>query len=130
MGIGHRGSGLLWQSPTISSCSQLHQRRCHTAVRNTSRSGKHTSAGTELAATGPARTAAATPVPGRGNQRTGATPRSTPEEISSHFTGQADGLSRRVKGFQDYLQGALVDLARSVEQLELVPETLAVQPSP
>jgi uncharacterized membrane-anchored protein YhcB (DUF1043 family)/protein required for attachment to host cells len=51
-------------------------------------------------------------------------------EISSHFTGQADGLSRRVKGFQDYLQGALVDLARSVEQLELVPETLAVQPSP
>ena len=52
------------------------------------------------------------------------------QEINSHFTGQADGLSRRVKGFQDYLQGALVDLARSVEQLQLVPETLSVQPSP
>ena len=52
------------------------------------------------------------------------------QEINSHFTGQADGLSRRVKGFQDYLQGALVELARSVEQLQLVPETLSVQPSP
>lgn len=52
------------------------------------------------------------------------------EEIANHFSGQADGLSRRVKGFQDYLQGALVDLARSVEQLQLVPETLQVQPSP
>ena len=51
-------------------------------------------------------------------------------EISSHFTGQADGLSRRVKGFQDYLQGALVDLARSVEQLELVPETCLLYTSP
>ena len=52
------------------------------------------------------------------------------EDIANHFSGQADGLSRRVKGFQDYLQGALVDLARSVEQLQLVPETLQVQPSP
>ena len=51
-------------------------------------------------------------------------------EINSHFSGQADGISRRVKGFQDYLQGALVELARSVEQLQLVPETLSVQPSP
>jgi len=52
------------------------------------------------------------------------------KDIANHFSGQADGLSRRVKGFQDYLQGALVDLARSVEQLQLVPETLQVQPSP
>lgn len=52
------------------------------------------------------------------------------QEIASHFSGQADGLSRRVKGFQEYLQGALVELARSAEQLQLVPETLQVQPSP
>lgn len=51
-------------------------------------------------------------------------------EINSHFVGNADGLSRRVKGFQDYLAGALQDLARSVEQLPLIPETLTVQPSP
>ncbi|MDA1170013.1 MAG: DUF3086 domain-containing protein [Cyanobacteria bacterium] len=51
-------------------------------------------------------------------------------EINSHFVGNADGLSRRVKGFQDYLTGALQDLARSVEQLPLIPETLTVQPSP
>ncbi|MFZ4804905.1 MAG: DUF3086 domain-containing protein [Synechococcus lacustris] len=52
------------------------------------------------------------------------------KEIDSHFVGQADGLSRRVKGFQEYLNGALQELAQSAEQLQLVPETLKVQPSP
>jgi len=52
------------------------------------------------------------------------------KEIDSHFVGQADGVSRRVKAFQEYLNGALQGLAQSAEQLQLVPETLAVQPSP
>jgi hypothetical protein len=52
------------------------------------------------------------------------------QEIDRHFVGQADGLSRRVRGFQDYLVGALQDLARSAEQLPLVPEAVTLQPSP
>jgi hypothetical protein len=52
------------------------------------------------------------------------------QEIESHFVGRADGISRRVKGFQEYLNGALQELARSAEQLQLVPQTLALQPSP
>jgi len=52
------------------------------------------------------------------------------QEIDRHFVGQADGISRRVRGFQDYLVGALQDLARSAEQLSLVPEAVTLQPSP
>ncbi|MFM7229308.1 MAG: DUF3086 domain-containing protein [Cyanobacteriota bacterium] len=52
------------------------------------------------------------------------------QEIDRHFVGQADGLSRRVRGFQDYLVGALQELARSAEQLPLVPEPVTLQPSP
>jgi hypothetical protein len=52
------------------------------------------------------------------------------KEIESSFAGQADGLARRLKGFQDYLVGALQDLAVAAEQVELVPQQVLVQPSP
>lgn len=51
-------------------------------------------------------------------------------EIASSFAGQADGVARRLKGFQDYLVGALQDLALAAEQVELVPQPVLVQPSP
>jgi hypothetical protein len=51
-------------------------------------------------------------------------------EIKSSFAGQADGVARRLKGFQDYLVGALQDLAAAAEQTELVPQQVLVQPSP
>jgi len=51
-------------------------------------------------------------------------------EIASSFSGQADSVARRLKGFQDYLVGALQDLAVAAEQVELVPQPLLVQPSP
>ncbi len=52
------------------------------------------------------------------------------KELTNSFAGQSDGIARRVKGFQDYLTGALQDLAQSVEQLELVVQPVVVQPSP
>ena len=52
------------------------------------------------------------------------------QEISGSFAGQSDAVARRVKGFQEYLVGALQDLALAAEQMPLVPETLLVQPSP
>ena len=52
------------------------------------------------------------------------------EEINSSFAGQSDSIARRVKGFQDYLVGALQELAVSAEQMELVVQPLVVQPSP
>ncbi len=52
------------------------------------------------------------------------------EELNSSFTGQSDSIARRVKGFQEYLKGALQDLAQSAEQLELVVEPVIVKPSP
>ena len=51
-------------------------------------------------------------------------------EIASSFSGQADNVARRIKGFQDYLVGALQDLAVAAEQVELVPQQVLVQPSP
>jgi hypothetical protein len=51
-------------------------------------------------------------------------------EIAGSFAGQADSVARRLKGFQDYLVGALQDLAVAAEQIELVPQPLLVQPSP
>ena len=39
-------------------------------------------------------------------------------------------MARRLKGFQDYLVGALQDLAVAAEQIDLVPQPLLVQPSP
>ena len=51
-------------------------------------------------------------------------------ELKNSFSGQSDSIARRVKGFQDYLTGALQDLAQSAEQLELVVEPVVVKPSP
>ena len=51
-------------------------------------------------------------------------------ELKTSFAGQSDAIARRVKGFQDYLGGALQDLVQSVESLELVVQPMVVQPSP
>jgi len=52
------------------------------------------------------------------------------QDINSSFAGQSDSIARRVKGFQDYLVGALQELAVAAEQMELVVQPLVVQPSP
>ena len=52
------------------------------------------------------------------------------KEINASFTGQSDSIARRVKGFQDYLTGALQGLAQSAEQLDLVVQPVVLQPSP
>lgn len=52
------------------------------------------------------------------------------KELLNSFEGQSNSIARRVKGFQDYLTGALQDLAQSAEQLELVVQPVVVQPSP
>jgi hypothetical protein len=52
------------------------------------------------------------------------------KDITSSFAGQSDSIARRVKGFQDYLVGALQELAVAAEQMELVVQPLVVQPSP
>lgn len=52
------------------------------------------------------------------------------KEIESTFLGQSDNIAKRVKGFQDYLTGALQNLSQSVEKLELVSEPIIVKPSP
>tara|TARA_Y100001968_G_scaffold139535_1_gene127686 strand:+ start:5248 stop:6369 length:1122 start_codon:yes stop_codon:yes gene_type:complete len=51
-------------------------------------------------------------------------------ELKSSFIGQSDAIARKLKGFQDYLNGALQDLVQSAEQLELVVQPVVVQPSP
>jgi hypothetical protein len=51
-------------------------------------------------------------------------------EIASSFSGQSDAIARRVKGFQEYLVGALQDLAVAAEQVDLVAQPVLVQPSP
>tara|TARA_Y100001968_G_scaffold277629_1_gene272555 strand:+ start:556 stop:1584 length:1029 start_codon:yes stop_codon:yes gene_type:complete len=51
-------------------------------------------------------------------------------ELKSSFTGQSDAIARKVRGFQEYLTGALQDLAQSAEQLELVVPPVIVKPSP
>ncbi len=51
-------------------------------------------------------------------------------ELQTTFTGQSDAIARKVKGFQDYLTGALQNLAQSAEQLELVVQPVVLQPSP
>ena len=51
------------------------------------------------------------------------------KDIASSFSGQSDQIARRVKGFQEYLVGALQDLAVAAEQIELVPQQVLVQPS-
>jgi hypothetical protein len=51
-------------------------------------------------------------------------------EIANSFSGQSDAIARRVRGFQEYLVGALQDLAVSAEQVNLVVQPVVVQPSP
>jgi hypothetical protein len=51
-------------------------------------------------------------------------------EIAGSFAGQSDTIARRLKGFQDYLVGALQELAVAAEQMELVAQPVLVQPSP
>ena len=51
-------------------------------------------------------------------------------DIGGSFAGQSDAIARRVKGFQEYLVGALQELAVAAEQMELVVQPLVVQPSP
>ena len=51
-------------------------------------------------------------------------------ELKSSFSGQSDAIAMKVKGFQEYLTGALQDLAQSAEQLELVVPPVIVKPSP
>jgi hypothetical protein len=50
-------------------------------------------------------------------------------EINGTFSGQSEEIAKRVRGFQDYLVGALQDLAASAEQAQLVSQPLLVQPS-
>ena len=52
------------------------------------------------------------------------------EAFKTSFPSQSDALARRVKGFQEYLRGALQDLVQSVESLDLVVQPMVVQPSP
>ncbi|MEB3235641.1 MAG: DUF3086 domain-containing protein [Cyanobacteriota bacterium] len=51
-------------------------------------------------------------------------------EQTASFSGQSDQIARRLKGFQDYMVGALQDLVVAAEQIELVPQKVLVQPSP
>ncbi len=52
------------------------------------------------------------------------------KEIDSTFSGQSDNIAKHVKGFQDYLSGALQNLSQTVEKLELVSQPIVVKPSP
>ncbi len=52
------------------------------------------------------------------------------KEMRSSFSGQSEAIARRLKGFQEYMVGALQDLAVAAEQVELVAQPLLVQPSP
>ncbi len=52
------------------------------------------------------------------------------KEIESNFKGQSDNIAKRVKGFQEYLAGALQNLSQNVEKLELVSQPIIVKPSP
>ena len=51
------------------------------------------------------------------------------KDIESNFKGQSDNTAKRVKGFQEYLTGALQNLSQNVEKLELVSEPIIVKPS-
>ncbi|MEB3242373.1 MAG: DUF3086 domain-containing protein [Cyanobacteriota bacterium] len=50
-------------------------------------------------------------------------------EMQRTFSGQSEEIAKRVRGFQDYLVGALQNLAASAEQAQLVSQPLLVQPS-
>ncbi len=52
------------------------------------------------------------------------------KDIESNFSGQSDNIAKKVRGFQDYLSGALQNLSQSVEKLDLVPQQMIIKPSP
>jgi len=52
------------------------------------------------------------------------------KDIDSNFKGQSDNIAKRVKGFQEYLTGALQNLSQNVEKLELVTQPIIVKPTP
>ncbi len=52
------------------------------------------------------------------------------KDIESNFKGHSDNIAKRVKGFQEYLTGALQNLSHNVEKLELVSQPIIVKPSP
>jgi len=52
------------------------------------------------------------------------------QNIESNFKGQSDNIAKRVRGFQEYLTGALQNLSQNVEKLELVSQPIIVKPSP
>ena len=52
------------------------------------------------------------------------------KDIESNFSGQSANIAKQVKGFQDYLTGALQTLSQSVEKLDLIPQQMIIKPSP
>ena len=52
------------------------------------------------------------------------------KDIESNFKGQSGNIAKRVKGFQEYLTGALQNLSQNVEKIELVSQPIIVKPSP
>ncbi len=52
------------------------------------------------------------------------------KDIESNFKGQSDNIAKRVKGFQEYLTGALQNLSQNVDKLELISQPIIVKPSP
>ncbi len=52
------------------------------------------------------------------------------KDSNLNFTGKSEEIAKRVKGFQDYLSGALLHLSQSVDKLELVSQPIMVKPSP
>jgi len=51
------------------------------------------------------------------------------KDIEANFKGHSDNIAKRVKGFQEYLTGALQNLSQNVEKLELVSQPIIVKPS-
>ncbi len=52
------------------------------------------------------------------------------KDIESNFSGQSENIAKQVKGFQDYLTGALQNLSQSVDKLDLIPQPMIIKPSP
>ncbi len=50
-------------------------------------------------------------------------------DMNRTFSGQSEQIAKQVRGFQDFLVGALQDLAASAEQAQLLSQPLLVQPS-
>ena len=49
------------------------------------------------------------------------------QELSGSFAGQSDAIARRVKGFQEYLVGALQELAVAAAEEAMVQQRTAPQ---